>query len=284
MSKKIYWIASYPKSGNTWMRAIISSFIFNPEGNFNFSLLKFIEQFEKKKWFDFLTTNFNEDIDLIDVKYLSKYWIEAQERIILEDNYNLLYNFFKTHSLNGILDDNQFTNSNISGGVIYLVRDPRDVAVSFSKHRGESIDATIDFMTNNSSIFPNEKNRVPTLLSRWDYHYISWTKLDVPKLIIKYEDLISDTKKTLLNVANFLKNDLKLDINYNDKKIDNIILSTNFEKLKELEEKFGFAEATKNSIFFRKGKSLQWKKDLSSDQINKIEKEFNSTMKILNYV
>ena len=100
MNKKIYWIASYPKSGNTWMRAIVSTFIFNPEGNFNFNLLKFIEQFEKKKWFEFLTLNFNQNIDLVDIKSLSKYWIEAQERIVLEDNYNLLYNFFKTHSLN----------------------------------------------------------------------------------------------------------------------------------------------------------------------------------------
>ena len=284
MNKKIYWISSYPKSGNTWMRAIVSSFIFNPEGNFNFNLLKFIEQFEKEKWFNFLNSNLNENKNLSDIKFISKYWIEAQERIILEDNYNLLYNFFKTHSLNGILNNNQFTNSKISGGVIYLVRDPRDVAVSFSKHRGESIDATIDFMTNKSSMFPYENNRIPTLLSRWDYHYISWTKLDVPKLFIKYEDLINDTKTTLLNINNFLKKQLKLDINVNEKKIENILLSTKFEKLKELEKQFGFSEATKNSSFFRKGEILQWEKKLSKNQINKIEKEFKQTMKILNYV
>ena len=88
MNKKIYWISSYPKSGNTWMRAIVSSFIFNPEGNFNFNLLKFIEQFEKEKWFNFLNSNLNENKNLSDIKFISKYWIEAQERIILEDNYN----------------------------------------------------------------------------------------------------------------------------------------------------------------------------------------------------
>ena len=253
MSKKIYWIASYPKSGNTWMRAIVSSFIFNPDGKFNFSLLKFIEQFEKKKWFDFLSLNFNQNANFADIKFISKYWIEAQERIILEDNYNMLYNFFKTHSLNGIFDNNQFTNSKISGGVIYLVRDPRDVAVSFSKHRGENIDATIDFMTNKSSMFPHDNNRIPTLLSRWDYHYISWSKIDLPKLFIRYEDLITDTKETLIKVGNFLKKQLKLDIDVSEKKINNIMLSTKFEKLKELEKQLGFSEATKNSAFFRKG-------------------------------
>ena len=278
MQKKIYWIASYPKSGNTWMRAIISSLLFTTDGKFNFGLFKLIEQFEKRKWFNFVN---NKEFTMRDI---SKYWVEAQERIILEDNYNLLYNFFKTHSLNGILNNNQFTNSKTSGGVIYLVRDPRDVAVSFSKHRGESVDATIDFMTNKSSMFPYENNRIPTLLSRWDYHYISWTKLDVPKLFIKYEDLINDTKTTLLNINNFLKKQLKLDINVNEKKVENILLSTKFEKLKELEKQFGFSEATKNSSFFRKGEILQWKKNLSNNQINKIEKEFNSTMKILNYV
>jgi Sulfotransferase domain. len=119
--KKIYWIASYPKSGNTWMRSIVASLLFSKDGLFNFGLLKLIEQFDKKKWFEFIEKN------NFDIKNISKYWIEAQERIIIEDNYNILFNFFKTHSLNAIMDNNQFTNTNVSGGLVYLIRDPRDV-------------------------------------------------------------------------------------------------------------------------------------------------------------
>ena len=121
MQKKIYWIASYPKSGNTWMRAIISSLLFTTDGKFNFGLFKLIEQFEKRKWFDFVN---NEELT---IKNISKYWVEAQERIIIEDNYNFLYNFFKTHSLNGNFDQNNFTNNKVTAGIIYIRSEERRV-------------------------------------------------------------------------------------------------------------------------------------------------------------
>ena len=244
MQKKIYWIASYPKSGNTWMRAIISSLLFTTDGKFNFGLFKLIEQFEKRKWFNFVN---NKEFTMRDI---SKYWIEAQERIIIEDNYNFLYNFFKTHSLNGKFDQNDFTNDKVTGGIIHVVRDPRDVALSFSKHRGENIDATIDFMINKSAMFPFDGERITTFISRWDLHFLSWQKINVPKLLITFEELFTDTKKTLNVIESFLKNELKIDIDNTKNKIENIVQSTKFDELKDFEEKNGFNEATKNSSFF----------------------------------
>ena len=278
MKKKIYWIASYPKSGNTWMRAIISSLLFTTDGKFNFGLFKLIEQFEKRKWFNFVN---NEEFTMRDI---SKYWVEAQERIIIEDNYNFLYNFFKTHSLNGKFDQNDFTNDKVTGGIIHVVRDPRDVALSFSKHRGENIDATIDFMINKSAMFPFDGERITTFISRWDFHFLSWQKINVPKLLITFEELFTDTKKTLNVIESFLKNELKIDIDNTKNKIENIVQSTKFDELKDFEEKNGFNEATKNSSFFRKGKIKQWEKELSKNHIKKIEKEFKPTMQKLGYL
>ncbi len=285
MNKKINWIISYPKSGNTWLRAIISSFLFTTNGIFNLGLLKLIEQFEKKKWFDFIKNSKEiSDEKLSDIKLISEYWIESQEKIIIEDNYNFFHNFFKTHSLFANLDGNEFTNEKITNGIIYIVRDPRDIAVSFSKHMGQDINSTIDFMINKSAMFPADKERVPTLLSRWDYHYISWQKINVPKILIKYEDLISDTKKILKKIQNFIDHDLKIKINSSENIIENIYKTTHFSKLQEYEKQKGFSEATKNSVFFREGKSMQWKNILTIKQIEKIEKEFKATMNKLNYL
>ena len=285
MKKKINWIISYPKSGNTWLRAIMSSFLFTTDGVFNLGLLKLIEQFEKKKWFNF-TLNIDEisNKKLSDIKLISKYWLEAQEKIIIEDNYNFFHNFFKTHSLFANLDGNEFTNEKITNGIIYIIRDPRDIAVSFSKHMGQDINSTIDFMINKSAMFPADEERVPTLLSRWDYHYISWQKINVPKILIKYEDLISDTKRNLKKIHNFIKHDLKIEIESNEIIIENIYNTTHFNKLQEYEKQKGFSEATKNSVFFREGKSMQWKNILDAKQIKKIEKEFSSIMKKLDYL
>ena len=285
MKKKINWIISYPKSGNTWLRAIMSSFLFTTDGVFNLGLLKLIEQFEKKKWFNFVL-NIDEisNKKLSDIKLISKYWLEAQEKIIIEDNYNFFHNFFKTHSLFANLDGNEFTNEKITNGIIYIIRDPRDIAVSFSKHMGQDINSTIDFMINKSAMFPADKERVPTLLSRWDYHYISWQKINVPKILIKYEDLISDTKRNLKKIHNFIKHDLKIEIESNEIIIENIYNTTHFNKLQEYEKQKGFSEATSNSAFFREGKSMQWKNILDTKQIKKIEKEFSSIMKKLDYL
>ena len=94
--KNLLWVASYPKSGNTWMRAILTSLFYSDDGIFDFKLLSKIDQFEKLQYFDFV-----KDINIEDYKKLgelptiSKYWAEAQERI---ESKKLI--FFKTHSCN----------------------------------------------------------------------------------------------------------------------------------------------------------------------------------------
>ena len=97
----ILWIASYPKSGNTWLRALLSSYYFSNDGNFQQTLLSNIGQFPEKKYFN----NFNYDPKII--TGTSRYWIRAQENI----NKNGKINFFKTHNILGAINNINFTNS-----------------------------------------------------------------------------------------------------------------------------------------------------------------------------
>ena len=55
----IVWLSSYPKSGNTLVRSIIASLIYSTNGNFNFDLLKKIDQYPQKKHFKGLTDKFD---------------------------------------------------------------------------------------------------------------------------------------------------------------------------------------------------------------------------------
>ena len=73
----IIWIASYPKSGNTWVRSLLASYLYSNNGVFNFDLLKKIKQFPSKQYFEFFLKDFT------DIKKISDYWIAAQERIRL---------------------------------------------------------------------------------------------------------------------------------------------------------------------------------------------------------
>ncbi len=131
----IIWIASYPKSGNTWVRSIIASLLYSSDGNFNFELIKNIKQFPQKRYFEKFTNdygNFNE---------IKKYWISAQEVI----NHENKIKFFKTHHINCKVDGYNFTNQKNTLATIYIIRDPRNLINSISNHFSKSIEDSKNF-------------------------------------------------------------------------------------------------------------------------------------------
>ncbi len=128
-------------------------------------------------------------------------------------------------------------------------------------------------------------NGAMELLSTWDLHVQSWLNYDtVPRLIIKYEDLKSNTKEIVLNIKDFLNKIYKLNIDLSDNQIDKIIENSNFNNLKKLESQKGFDEASKYSKFFRSGNSNQWKDVLSKTQLQLIENNLQTLMKYFNYI
>ena len=291
MSKHIFWIASYPKSGNTLLRAIISSLFFSKDGYFDFKILKHTTQFEMRKRLDVINEiNKNDFLKIGDLKILSKYWQLLQSKKNL--NINKGFGFVKSHSNLVSLFNNWFTTPELTAGYIYIIRDPRDVAISWSKHSGLTLDKSIDFMidyksciewSRSNSILP--ENIIPkTYLGSWNEHVLAWTENDfqVPHLILKYEDLVYKKEESINNIIDFFKNSYQISFNNLNNKISNIITSTNFENLKSLEEKNGFEEASQGR-FFRKGEKNQWKKTLDNIQIKKIEEKFKDFMNKYDY-
>ena len=105
----IIWLASYPKSGNTWVRSIITSLIYSSDGGFDFQKLKFIDQFPEKKYFKNLVKNFG------DINEISKNWSLAQEQINLDKKVK----FFKTHQGKYTVGGYNFTNNKNYIATIY---------------------------------------------------------------------------------------------------------------------------------------------------------------------
>ena len=277
----IVWCASYPKSGNTWVKAIIASLLYSEDGIFNFEMLKKIGQFAVKKQFkDYIE-------DYSNLKKISEHWIKAQEKINSDGKLRI----FKTHSGNYNFFGSNFTNKENTVGVIYIVRDPRNMIASIANHYQHSIKESVDFLlderkllfvtNSNNPNYESEKN-VVNLLGSWKDHYNSW-KISSNIIIIRYEDLIVDTKNQIIKLIEFLKKFGDFDIN--KKKIDNIIKTTSFDVLKRKEEKDGFIEAVSKKIkFFNLGPKNNWKNTIDEKLIYKIEKKFNKEMKELNYL
>ena len=278
----IIWLASYPKSGNTFLRSLLSSYFFSTDGNFDFKYLKEILQFPSNNIFEEI------GVDISDKFEVSKNYIKAQEKI----NKNKTITFFKTHS-SFCKMFNQFNFSDLKNslGVIYIVRDPRNVLTSFSKHNSKSIEETANLLINDKTI-QNEKNEVEIYTGSWSFNYKSW-KIFKPSdkyLLIKYEDLVKDTKKIFLEVLNFIERLSHTKFRISEDKISNIIETTKFERLQNLEKKFGFEEAQTNDKtgkkvqFFNLGPNNKWKDKLDLKIKNKLETSLRKEMIELGYL
>ena len=282
----IIWLASYPKSGNTWVRSIISSLLYSEDGNFNFNLIEKIDQFPEKKYFKDLIKDFN------DFHEIFRNWIIAQDKINLDGKIKI----FKTHQGKYTINNNNFTNSDNTLATIYIVRDPRSLIKSISNHYTLSMDEAFDFLINprlmgDGKSFEKKKDGIYNILGRWDEHYRSWTDNKKNFLLIKYEDLIKDAEIELKRIIRFLQNYLNFQVDNN--KIRNILKSTSFENLKKMESAGDFKEYENKAKYKKNGKKFNffhlgpqniWKENLKHEIALKIEKNFYKTMKELEYL
>ena len=281
------WIASYPKSGNTLVRAMLSSYFFSKDGKFNFELIKNIKQFPHIGIFEKLGINIKDEKEIV------KNYIKAQESI----NQKNSIQFLKTHSYLFNINNNPFTDLNNTLGVIYIVRDPRNVVTSYAHHNSISVEDSVERLTHSIEYGGNVdsdhiSDRSKVYMGSWSSNYNSWKSFDdIGKyLLIKYEDIISNKEKTLLEILNFIHQLKGINFSVDKKKIENVISSTNFDKMKDLEKKEGFIEAKVNPKtgkkipFFNLGSKNIWKNNLDETIKNKIENSFEKEMLELGYL
>ena len=285
----IIWIASYPKSGNTWIRSLLSSYLFSKDGRFNFGLLKNIERFSVHDHSVNLKNGLNYQ------SKISESWIPSQEII----NKDKKIHFLKTHNAMCTINGNKFTDKLNTMATIYIVRDPRNLVTSLAHHYELSLDEAFNFLTNKRKIiFPinfnnNERSiKDPTdfnFLGDWASHYNSWKNINFcPVKIIKYEDFIKNPKEAFISILNFLFKFFKF--KFDKEKIETAIFSTSFESLSMMEQKEGFEESAlssntkKNIKFFNLGKENNWNRLLDKNLSNRIEGHFKKEMTELRYL
>ena len=277
----IFWIASYPKSGNTYIRSFLSAYYFSKDGQFNFELLKNIKQFPTPEFFD---SNINNIDDA------ANNWIFAQRKIKEMKKIKML----KTHNFLGSYKGKPFTTLDYSLGAIYVVRDPRNVITSLMNHFSLDVESALKFITDKekgTSFKIEDDYSTYTFLSDWSNHYKSWANSkNFRKLIIKYEDLEQNKYETFRDIVVFVNAVLNRTERVDRERLDNSIKSTNFNVLKNLEKNEGFGEALysekekKVKSFFNLGFNNRWKKLLNENVQKQIEQSFETEMKELGYL
>ena len=281
------WLASYPKSGNTLVRSLLASYFFSKDGVYNFSLIENIKQFPNIKLFEDL------GVDVKNEKEVIANYIRVQQSFNKKESIQ----FLKTHSYLFNIKNNAFTDLNNTLGVIYIVRDPRNVVTSLANHKALSTDDATDILINswykkgNLNNF-NYTERTTVYTGTWASNYKSWKsfKSQGKYLLIKYEDLINKKEEILLKILKFIYKLNKKNFELDKVKFKNVIDSTSFERMKVLEKEVGFNESRvdkktgKKINFFNLGKKNDWKKMIVPNIKEKIENSFKEEMKELGYI
>ena len=278
----IIWLASYPKSGNTFLRSLLSSYFFTNDGVFNFEVLNTIKQFPHYSLFKKIGVN------LSDEKQVLENYVKAQELFNTKESLQ----FVKTHSslLSG------FTNYRNTLGAIYIIRDPRNVVISAANHFNTTIDDSVSRLFNYTNLGGdiNDRksvNRIITHLTTWSMHYNSWKVLKKREryLLIKYEDLTKNTEQVFIKILDFIHNLINQKYILDKLKMKNILKTTSFDYVQRLEKEKNFPEKAKHAgnvekTFFKYGPKDNKKQMLNEILKEKIESQLKDEMSELGYL
>jgi len=277
----IIWIASYPKSGNTYLRSFLASYFYSKKGKFDFDLLLKIHQFPNIK---FSKTKSSSELEA------SSKWILNQNNFFNKDKLH----FVKTHNCLTPYQGRKFTTKDQTIGAIYIVRDPRNLITSLTHHYSLSYETALQYMLDEKSTLTQKSYDEDfsnfTYLGSWSKHYNSWKKTeDFKVLFIRYEDLEFKKEETFEKIISFINELNNNKQNIDEKKFYNAIKSTAFSNLQNKEKNEGFEESVisketgKKKIFFNLGFKNKWQKILPSDIRDQIEESLKKDLKNLGY-
>ena len=278
----IIWIASYPKSGNTWIRSFLAAYYFCKDGVFDIQNLSKIEDYPNKQFFK----------DIVKDGEIHKHWEESQINICK----NKKIKFLKTHNSLIKAFGNDFTQPKFSLGVIYIIRDPRNVITSVKNHNDfKSYDEAFKFMKNENAVLSDYKHlknyAKTTIINSWRINYQSWLQNNFyRRMTIKYEDMVVNPEQTFRDLIVFVNTICRFNDNFDLNKFNNAMKSTNFKKLQNLEEQGKFLENVyslkdkKKRKFFYQGPKNDWRINLNKELVEQMNHYYKEDLKKFNYV
>jgi len=278
--KGIVWLASYPKSGNTWFRTFLTNFLRDGETPAPINdlaggpIASARGVFDEALGYDSgeLTA---EEIDALRPEVYLHQAREAKETI-----------YCKVHDAYTFLPDGRpLIPPEATAAVLYFVRNPLDVAVSFAHHGGhERFDRIIRQMARDENSFcetdATEPNQLRQKLLSWSGHVRSW--IDAPGVrvrVVRYEDMKRQPEETFGDAVRFVG------LPDDPVRLKKAIAFSRFEELRAQEEKTGFGEKmARAKSFFRKGEIGSWREALTPEQAARVIADQREVMGRLGYL
>lgn len=274
----IVWLASYPKSGNTWLRAFLANLIADrPDPLRPDEIRDYTDSEARADRFSALAGRPNTDLDAAQIAALRP---EVQARIAQGAQGTRLV---MTHNYSGTFDGFPVINWQVTAGAICVVRNPLDVAVSMTHHFGLTLDAAIDRLGDERVVSVNDALFVSHFIGAWSTHAKSWADVADRSpgkvLVLRYEDLLEKPGKHFAKAAKVIG------MGDDKARIERAVKHTSFQTLSSLERKYGFVEAVDDKTrFFFKGRANQWRDVLSREQVQRIVQAHREQMQRFKYV
>jgi hypothetical protein len=254
----IVWLASYPKSGNTWMRVFLANLIANGVDPVPLDALpRYCEDEARPELFSEIAGQPSHTLDVDEIAALRPR-VHAGIAARVQGT-----RFVKTHNRQGSFEGHSLHDMGVTAGAIYIVRNPLDVVVSMSHHFGIGLDDAVDRLGDARVATGNDELFVTQILGSWSQHVKGWADLAGDKvLVVRYEDLLGRSGKSFAKVARLVG------MGQDRPRIERAARHASFPVLAAMERRHGFAEASRDDVrFFRQGRVNQWRDVLSRDQV-----------------
>lgn len=273
--KGIVWLASYPKSGNTWFRIFLANLLADKPEPVDINQLD-THAFASRISFDRALGWETSELTLEET-FAAR--LDVQEVLAQEDEV-----FLKVHEAfrDPVTSAPLFSRA-ATRAILYFLRNPLDVATSFSHHRGKDIDNTVLLMNRTAAILAKHSNRpgpqLPQPTGTWSWHVRSWVdEAGLPLMVLRYEDMLARPQEVFQSACEFAG------LPSEPSRVSRALQHARFENVRAQEQAKGFRESVERRPFFRKGKTGGWREVLSPEQVAAIVSQHGEMMRRFGYL
>ncbi|MFU1478869.1 sulfotransferase domain-containing protein [Roseovarius sp. C7] len=276
MKKSIVWLASYPKSGNTWTRIFLANYLANRDTPLSINQAhRFCMGDTIAKTYAMVAGGPVETTNLDQMLGLRPRVLQS----IVANNADV--NFVKTHNINGTADARfgPLIPDQLTRSAIYIMRNPLDMVLSYARHYGMTHTDAVEHVCHKDNANQPDAQTVAQYLGSWSDHVQSWAdKPKFPTLVLRYEDMLDDPTAEFTKVLNHIGIPVDAD------RLARAIKFASFKELAKQEETGGFVEKPAQAEkFFARGEKGQWQSELAPELVTKMRRAHKKTMKQYGY-
>ena len=271
----ILWLASYPKSGNTWLRIFLANLFSDSGKAYDINALGRFAYGEMSA--DLYEKVAGKPVADMDDPELHRLRPRVHRLLAGLASGTVMV---KTHNAIAVQDGVATVTPEVTEGAIYLLRNPLDLVLSYADHYGLMLDQAVAAIASVENRIDTSERAVFQHLGDWSGHVRSWT--EAPGLaphLVRYEDLLADPQAGFAGIVGFLG------FATPRSRLRRAIRFASFDEAKRQERRHGFAERSRNSnSFFRQGRAGQWSKALTPKQIDAVTEAHGPVMERYGYL